>query len=249
VTANLESTKYHSTYGNTPQTSYFPDVISGGNPAVSTLYNPSGLVGYWPMNEGTGSSTIDQSGNGNNGTWSGTPIGGNGSYYTGGIVGNYAGDFDGNSDYITLGTSTNLQPSSLTIAMWVDNKLVGSSPTLLSNSGTNTGFILQILSSGLPRFLIGNGSNFSNTRGNTVISNNVWWFVVATYTSGVGSVYEDGTLTATSTQYAPSYSGVGPAFISSSASSTAVNGYMDDVRLYSRALSPAEVIALYNAEK
>jgi prepilin-type N-terminal cleavage/methylation domain-containing protein len=62
VTADLESQKYKEQYGNSPNTSMFPEVVSGGTPTVSALYNPAGLVGYWPMNEGSGTSTIDQSG-------------------------------------------------------------------------------------------------------------------------------------------------------------------------------------------
>jgi prepilin-type N-terminal cleavage/methylation domain-containing protein len=120
VTANLESAKYHGTYGNAPQTPDFPDVISGGTPTISALYNPTGLVGYWPMNEGTGSSTLDQSGNGNNGTWSGTPIGSNGTYYTGGIVGNYAGDFNGSNDYVNLGSSATLQVPTISVFAWAN---------------------------------------------------------------------------------------------------------------------------------
>jgi type II secretory pathway pseudopilin PulG len=119
VTADLESQKYKTQYGQTPQTSFFPEVISGGTPIVSALYNPAGLVGYWNLNEGSGSSTIDQSGNVNNGTWSGTASGNNGTYYTGGKIGSNAGYFNGTNDYVNLGNPTALQvPNAISVVAW-----------------------------------------------------------------------------------------------------------------------------------
>ncbi|HEY5220830.1 MAG TPA: type II secretion system protein [Candidatus Paceibacterota bacterium] len=81
VTADLESQKYKSQNGSAPQTNNFPEVISGGTPTVSSLYNPSGLVGYWPLNEGSGTVAYDNSGNANNGTWNGSASGTNATHY------------------------------------------------------------------------------------------------------------------------------------------------------------------------
>ena len=94
VTALMESRKYRSQFSTNPSLTLYPGVDAlGSNLALSGLWNPSGLAGYWNFEEGSGSSTLDQSGDGNNGTWVGTPSGNNGTYYTAGKVGKYAGAF------------------------------------------------------------------------------------------------------------------------------------------------------------
>jgi hypothetical protein len=72
------------------------------------------------MNDGSGSSTIDASGNGDNGTWNGTAAGTNSTYYTGGKVGNYAGAFNGSNDYVNLGNPSSLQVSNaISVTAWI----------------------------------------------------------------------------------------------------------------------------------
>jgi prepilin-type N-terminal cleavage/methylation domain-containing protein len=83
ATALPESQKYLLQYELTPPIKDYPGVLaSGNNLTISQLYSPTGLVGWWPLEEGNGSTTVDASGNGNTGTWSGTPIGNNNTYYT-----------------------------------------------------------------------------------------------------------------------------------------------------------------------
>ncbi|TXH04685.1 MAG: LamG domain-containing protein [Candidatus Moraniibacteriota bacterium] len=55
----------------------------------------SGLAGYWPLDEGTGTTTADGSANANNGTLT------NGPTWTTGQIGS-AVDFDGSDDYIAV---------------------------------------------------------------------------------------------------------------------------------------------------
>src|ERR1035441_9317241 len=103
VTSVMESTKYG--VGGTN------DVISNdGGPLASVYqkgskfglepldYGDNTLLAYWPFNEGMGTIAYDDSGNGNNGTWSGTPAGSSG-YYSGGKAGNWAGYFAGSNQY------------------------------------------------------------------------------------------------------------------------------------------------------
>jgi prepilin-type N-terminal cleavage/methylation domain-containing protein len=239
VTANLESQKYKTQYGNAPQTSLFPEIISGGIPTISALYNPSGLIGYWPLNEGSGSSTIDQSGSGDNGTWSGTAIGTNNTYYTGGKVGTYAGDFNGTNDTISAGSSSILSPASFTISSWVYPESYVSGPSIISNAGSNGWGIIILASSGDLR-LTNIGSAGSVTGG--VLPLNTWSYVSATYSGGTGIVYINGSKSSSGavTLNTPN----GPFVVGASS----LSGFVDDVRLYNRVLSPAEIMALYNAE-
>src|SRR5664280_2570413 len=65
LTAVMESQKYRSELSTNPPLTLYPGIAAvGTNLALSGLWNPNGLVGYWNFEEGSGSSTIDQSGNG-----------------------------------------------------------------------------------------------------------------------------------------------------------------------------------------
>ena len=119
VTAIFESQKYRAQYAANPILTAYPEVAAQGTSlSLSELYNPNGLVGYWPLNEGSGSVARDLSGNGNNGTWSGTPAGTNSTYYGSAKVGTSAGYFLGsNSDYISIPTIT--LAGDFTISAWI----------------------------------------------------------------------------------------------------------------------------------
>src|SRR5487761_1925286 len=54
VTSLFESQKYKTQYANAPIDPSYPEVNAKGNSlTASPLYNPSGLVGYWPLDEGS----------------------------------------------------------------------------------------------------------------------------------------------------------------------------------------------------
>jgi hypothetical protein len=63
---------------------------------VLTSVTRADLVGWWRLDEGTGTTAYDSSGNGNDGTILGNP------QWVAGKVGG-ALDFDGNGDYIDCG--------------------------------------------------------------------------------------------------------------------------------------------------
>jgi len=256
VTANLESSKYKTQYGNTPQTSLFPEVISGGTPTVSQLYNPSGLVGYWPLNEGSGSSTIDASGNGNAGTWAGTTSGNNSTYYTGGKVGTYAGNFNGSNDYVNLGNPTALQvTSSLSVVAWVNQSAVVSfGNVMVGNYWSGSGaFVVQDYgSNNMLCSYLGNTKTVATPTNS--FNTGIWYYIGCTYNGSTITTYingvNSGSIAATGTL---SNSSGYPWYIGTEGSVGFQTGFfhgsIDDVRIYSRALSPAEVMALYTAEK
>jgi hypothetical protein len=67
-----------SIYNTVLTLSQIQGLYAGGSP-------PSGLVGRWLLNEGSGSTATDSSGGGNNGTWVGTQSG-NLGYYQGSVT-------------------------------------------------------------------------------------------------------------------------------------------------------------------
>lgn len=260
VTADLESSKYKAQYGATLQTNYFPEVISGGTQGVSALYNSSGLIGYWNLDEGSGSSTVDKSGNGNIGTWNGIPIGSNGTYYTTGKVGTYAGGFDGSSTYIGLPSAVQLTGAQ-TESLWIDpfswsgsangvGVFGGAQPAHVCGNGG----VSLTYTTGNFRYAIDNSSSCSVASNISLPSLNAWTFVTVSWdgTSGANalSAYINGVLNKTGAGLSGPISWGSYSFnLGSDGQSYKFNGLIDDVRIYNRVLSPAEVMALYNSEK
>jgi hypothetical protein len=257
VTANLESQKYKTQYAATPQTSLFPEVISGGTPNVSALYSSSGLVGYWNFDEGAGSSTIDQSGNGNAGTWNGTPVGTNGTYYTAGKVGSYSGTFDGSSSYVTVPHSAVLNPPAMTVLLWMNlttwNIAWQAVMTERTSNACQSGW--GIFRSNATQGLQIQVCDSAGVGHNGTIKNSFptgsWHNVGFTADGAVLTTYYDGVAMGTSTFSGAVATTTSALLIGndSIATSRYFNGLIDDARVYNRALSAAEVQSLYNAEK
>jgi hypothetical protein len=82
------------------------------------------------------------------------------------------------------------------------------------------------------------------------ITLNTWSFIVATYSGGTVTIYQNGSKAISGSLTVGTPNG---AFTigdnSTKGSSNVFNGSIDDVRLYASVLSPAEVMALYNAER
>jgi len=205
------------------------------------------------MDEGNGSSTIDQSGNGNIGNWLGAPT--NGSYYTGGKVGNYAGNFVHSLlDGVNLGNPSTLQPAgAFTAVTWINAPPTNNFSAVIANfSNTSGPFHIYTGASGANgiRCLFNNGANGLSYNSTPV---NTWYQVACTWNGSVINLYINGISVGTSTYSGSlSYSNNFPWWIGADGTSTPgdnFNGSIDDVRIYNRALSPAEIMALYSAER
>jgi prepilin-type N-terminal cleavage/methylation domain-containing protein len=250
ITSLFESQKNKSQYGQKPIIQNLPEVnAQGSSLTINPLFNPTGLGGYWPMDEGSGSSTLDLSGNSNLGAWAGTAAGTNSTYYTTGKVGSWAGTFDGNTDKVTIASSSFVRPNSTySVSLWFQCASSGSHGNLFNMSATsserNTIDMNGCSSSGY--LLVGtfNGTFQTVTSNASTLG---WNFVVLVVNSGSVSAYLNGS----------QISGSGsPSYLTGTTNAIGYNenggyfsGLIDDVRIYNRALSVAEIQALYNAEK
>jgi hypothetical protein len=238
-----------------------PDQIKTDyNAGASTTYGTKtaslsnlqdGLVGWWKMDEASWTNdcsttvTTDSSGNNNNGKACNT------SSITSGKYGN-AGNFNGG--YVDAGAGASLDiegTSPITISQWVYPKLTGGGayPRTLekeryvsySNRG---GFIIQMLNDGTTSCLFDNNTV---TGANLTVTSNQWVLVTCTYDGTSIKAYKNDVLIS-STAYT---GGIGThptthIYIGGSTSQN-FNGYVDDTRIYNRALSPTEVQQLYNS--
>lgn len=213
-----------------------------------------GLVGYWKMDE-TGSTTtaLDSSGNGHDGTMQGGLSGANS---TTGIVGT-ALTFDGSGNCIDLGGDSAVLPDAFTVTAWVN--YTDPSPATRIFFGWASG-------GGLPNLYIDNATynwplmymgNTNFVYFKAAPFNSTGWHHVAYVLPGSAQsditnakMYVDGNetplyqLTSSGGQNTKTNAVIGA---SGGCGGGGFKGDLDEVRLYDRALSAAEVKAVYLA--
>lgn len=202
-----------------------------------------GLVGAWiPSVSGSGLLLPDLSGQGNNGALTNMDA----SDWVSSQYGR-ALDFDGTNDHVNLGSSVLLHPATcFSVGGWCRIKTtVPSFQRLISSrSGLNTsdGFILSF-TSGAPRFLVGNGTAFVTATANPDVATDTrWHHYIGTYSSGTSRFYIDGILQNSASVTVQH--GNSTVLLGGDPSLNAIvflNGQLDDVRIYNRALSDPEI--------
>jgi prepilin-type N-terminal cleavage/methylation domain-containing protein len=219
-----------------------------------------GLVGYWNLNKGSGTSANDSSGSNNHGTLI------NGSIWSTDIPSPQFGksiSFNGSTNYIAVPNSVSLSlNSSLTLSAWVKrNSLTSFSYTIISKGSLNGGS--TNVSYGL--FLAGtnnysgrisnNGSTITGITSSGVYNDTNWHLVTLVYNSSLQTLnlYIDGVQAATpltgvtSSLFTNNTNFTVGSMILSGAPSWFWNGLIDDVRVYNRPLSAVEIGMLYNS--
>ncbi|MDO8664529.1 MAG: LamG-like jellyroll fold domain-containing protein [Candidatus Liptonbacteria bacterium] len=247
LTATPESNKVRTSN----QVDSLTGAITAGNDlSLSPLFNPSGLVGYWKFDEGSGTSTVDSSGNNNSGRLISSPAWRtSSSCKEGGCL------FFNGTSYVTAADSNslNIQTNAFTISAWLKPNvdvtsmaatyprpiykipwLVGGYDAYLSkvSGAINTQY----------SYLSGSG----NTSSAKVLSGGTWYHYTGTFDGNKLRTYVNGILENTSGVLTnPMGSSAGTALLIG----WTVEGIMDDVRVYNRALSAAEIYALYSATR
>ena len=204
----------------------------------------SGLVGFWPLTDGGSSTTAkDISTGANDGTLDTTVS------FSNGELGNNA---EFSPDGVNDGIATSYSPNGLSafsVSAWVrsDGDSLGTTYGKIASSdhGGGIDFMVQ-KSTGQPRVYAGSGLSIPNVNPPA----NQWNHVAATWASG-GSpkIYVNGEEVTYSTQttYTGSLSTSNSIMIGdNSAISRPIEGGIQNVRIYNRALSATEVATLYN---
>jgi len=210
----------------------------------------SGLVAGYPFSEGTGTTTADVSGNNNTGTLTST------TWTTAGQYGN-ALVFNGTSAFVDLGNPTTLQiTGSMTISAWIKSSAFpGDDAAIVSRRNNDSlGYQLDTTVDTGPRTIgfkltSSTGANMARY-GATAMQVNTWYFVAGVYdaTARTMNVYLNGVLdngqtvgTITASQQNSTLNvNIGRR---TGLSGFAFNGTIDEVRIYNRALSQAEIQA------
>lgn len=205
-----------------------------------------GLVGWWPFLDKTSTIAKDYSGNGNNGTLV------NGPTPVAGKLGNGL-KFNGTNQYASVTHNTNLQPYPFSVSFWIKGGTQATYAGILTKyyGGSYNGWNVFKDENGTVTFYYFSDNlnkieyqsapiAFSN------VFNNLWNHILITVDDSGAKGYKNG-LQVTSAPWVGT-----PNAPSSTAPLTLVNyvdyyfnGFLDDVRIYNRALSPVEVLDLY----
>jgi hypothetical protein len=256
----MESSKYKlggsndviSSDGGTLASVYEKGTGSGLEPLD---YGDNSLVGYWPLNEGSGNIAYDASGNNATGTWSGTKTGTNSTYYSAGKVGSYAGTFDGSTNYVGTGAnSLPLGSSPRSMFAWVyPTGSTSNIYTIYAYGGNGSSTTASVFRIEYPAGNLWWSAGGDDINSGFIVTPNTWHFVGYTYTGGtILTLYYDGKSQAQSmAQMNTILTGSDPSAIGtySNGPKYYFQGLIDDVRIYNRALSAAEIQAMYNAGK
>jgi hypothetical protein len=199
------------------------------------------LIGWWKMDETSGTVAADSSGYGNDGT-----VVGGAEFVSGYIDG--AIDLDGDDDYVDCGYDPIFDTAGeMSVAAWITVRSIptawacviakGEYSWRLSNENMDQRFHFGIT--------IWSASNPSIS-GDTVIGSDEWHHVAGTFDGDNINVYLDGSLDATVATSSPIGVNAANVLIGENPEAAGRNwdGLIDDVRLYNRALSASDLSEL-----
>ena len=204
---------------------------------------PSGLVLGLGFDEGSGSSVLDVSGRGNNGTIAGAT-------WTAGRYGQ-ALSFDGTNDMVTVADAASLDfTQAFTISAWVRPAASsgGYRTVLIKERPRQLVYALYSSTNGAsspPGIYAAKGSSDRGARGGAVLPTGQWSHVAGTWDGATLRLYVNGTLRASTVLGGTLPNSAGALRIGGN---TVWNewfaGAIDEVRAYNRTLTPTEITTI-----
>jgi hypothetical protein len=229
----------------------------------SIVLSNRGLVGHWPFDTNTLNWTTDvaqdTSGSGNNGqmiamSTTTSPVAGE--------IGQ-ALQFDGTSQWIAISDAASLRPAAITVSAWIKVSSSVAQRAVIAEKwydGSVRGYGIEITNQNCPFQIAFRYSDVNSGNGEHTACSGVtpavgtWYFVTATYDAALGlaTIYVNGVADGTNQDTASNSleQPTSPLGIGAANDGGTWNylfpGTIDDVRIYNRALSGAEVQQLYD---
>ena len=217
-----------------------------------------GLVGYWGMDEGRGTTTSDISGNNNTGVFA---TAASSPAWTSGKVGG-ALSFNGTTTYVDAGTGASLNiTNAITVEVWVKKSggdgtymAIGSKWDSAGGDGNQRSWTLEFRATdNKVQFQTSNNgldSGAVQAISTTVPVISTWYHIVGIFDGSNNKIYVNGILENTTAQTGLFSSvdkvGIGAVIGTGLAIASKFNGLIDEVRIYNRALSAEEIRYHYN---
>ncbi|MCP5096231.1 MAG: LamG domain-containing protein, partial [Chloroflexi bacterium] len=252
VTGSINTNDYPVMIGNNAQkmSRYFDGLIdevriydkalSADEITALALASP---LASWSFEEGSGTTAVDVTGNGHDGTLNGQIAWStdteNGS--------SYALEFDGVDDYVEIPNESDFDLNVLSVAFWVK---VDAFTTNWQGMVTKGDGAWRVHRCGGNQTISFGTSGLSNGDmcSNTTFNDGQWHHVVAVYDGSTKSLYVDGVLDTSLAVTGSVNTNDYPVMIGDNAQRGGRNfgGWIDDVKIYDQALSDSDVAALYN---
>jgi chitodextrinase len=215
---------------------YSPAAAATTQPAPPT----SGTRAEYAFSEGSGTTTADASGNSNTGILA------NGPAWTAGKYGN-ALSFDGVNDYVSAADASALDLGATgTIAAWVRLDTLGRWHGVIAKGNANDdavhNYALEITSGNAFRCILGNGGSYRRIDGTTPATTGQLTHLACTWDGSALRLYINGVLNTSTAQNFTPAPNTAPLFIGQfGGNADRLDGIIDEVVVYNRALSAAEI--------
>jgi hypothetical protein len=204
-------------------------------------FDTGGLVGWWNLDEGSGETAADSSGNGFGGSIVGDPN------WVEGISGG-ALWLDGDGDYIDVGTDAAFDiTGQITISAWIKVESFEAEWQNIISKGDKSYRLQKFKDQDTLEFactgVVVPGTRWSNIRGSVGVNDGKWHHVAGTYDGSRMCLYVDGKVDISSTCSGAIDITDKAVYIgeNSEEANRFWNGFIDDVRIYNCALSQSEI--------
>lgn len=218
-----------------------------------SLFNDASLISYWHFNASTSADAKST----NNGTDT------NVTYSAANGIFNIGAGFNGSDSKIALPDAANLRPAgAFTLGLWVNFTSVSGPPSFyqdfsLDGAGPRNhyGWLISTNASGFVDFQLGagggvEGTGFKTLAGSKAVNDGAWHFICCVYDQTNVITYIDAAVDV-SAAWSTNATYQGTQFVrigdlnQLGGEGNFLNGAIDDVFIFSRALTPAEIKNIY----
>ena len=208
--------------------------------SATTPAAPTGLMAAYGFNEGLGTAAVDSSGNGNNGTITGA------TWTTQGQFSN-ALSFNGTTNFVTIPDAASLDLGSAgTIEAWVRLTSINRWNAVMAKGNTNSdpahNYAIDISTTNRVICYVGNGSTAVLLTSTSALAANTSYHLACTWNGSTIALYINGNLNASVGQSITPAGNTSPLYIGQfGGNADRLAGIIDEVRIYNRALTMAQV--------
>jgi alpha-mannosidase len=233
----------------TPQADYQVGLWSS---ATASIINSAGGGGggqgtivLYPFSEGSGTVTVDTSGGGSGNLANGA------AWTSAGKYGN-AIAFDGVDDYVAVSSGTGLDLGATgTIEAWVKVSAINRWNSVVARGGSNHNwshnYALEINNANRFVCILGNGSAAISALSTTSVATGQFYHVACVWNGTTLQIYVNGSSQASTTQTIVPAAVSAPLYIGQFGGNVdRLSGVIDEVRIYSRALTSTEIASDMN---